>query len=153
MKKLLSVLLALTALAAALCVTAAAEEPEDAAEAPAELPPFSQVWGKVSPWDGNGVFLKNGGKDDPMSEVVVHVGEAPVVDAATGLPLDLETVKEGDVLYAWVGPAMALSLPPQLFAEVVIGNVPADAAAPELCEIAGRAVSPAPAAGAIPPSP
>ena len=124
MKKLLSVLLALTALAAALCVTAAAEEPEDAAEAPAELPPFSQVWGKVSPWDGNGVFLKNGGKDDPMSEVVVHVGEAPVVDAATGLPLDLETVKEGDVLYAWAGPAMALS-----------------------CEIAGRAVSPAPGGG------
>ena len=147
MKKLLSVLLALTALAAALCVTAAAEEPEDAAEAPAELPPFSQVWGKVSPWDGNGVFLKNGGKDDPMSEVVVHVGEAPVVDAATGLPLDLETVKEGDVLYAWAGPAMALSLPPQLFAEVVIGNVPADAAAPEFCEIAGRAVSPAPGGG------
>lgn len=147
MKKLLSVLLALTALAAALCVTAAAEEPEDAAEAPAELPPFSQVWGKVSPWDGNGVFLKNGGKDDPMSEVVVHVGEAPVVDAATGLPLDLETVKEGDVLYAWAGPAMALSLPPQLFAEVVIGNVPADAAAPEFCEIAGRAVSPAAGGG------
>ena len=93
------------------------------------------------------MFLKNGGKDDPMSEVVVHGGEAPVVDAATGLPLDLETVKEGDVLYAWAGPAMALSLPPQLFAEVVIGNVPADAAAPEFCEIAGRAVSPAPGGG------
>ena len=143
MKKLLSVLLTLTALAAALCVTAAAEEPEAAGEAPAELPPFSQVWGKVSPWDGNGVFLKNDDKDDPMSEVVVHVGEAPVVDAATGLPLDLKKVKEGDVLYAWVGPAATMSLPPQVFAEVVIGNVPADANPPEFCEIAGRAVSPA----------
>lgn len=45
---------------------------------------------------------------------------------------------EGDVLYAWAGPAMALSLPPQLFAEVVVGNVPAGGAAPEYCEIVGR---------------
>ena len=66
MKKLLSVLLTLAALSAALCVPAfAAEAPaekasEEAAEAPAEkLPPFVRVWGKVSPWDGEGIYLKN----------------------------------------------------------------------------------------------
>lgn len=143
MKKLLSVLLTLAALSAALCVSAAAAE-APAAEEPAEAPAFVRVWGKVSPWDGEGVFLKNSNPDDPLNEVVIHPGEAPVVDAVSGLPMDLKTVKEGDTLYAWAGPAMALSLPPQVSALVIVGNIPADARVPEFCEIAGWAVSPAP---------
>ena len=144
MKKLLSVLLALAALSAALCVTAAAAETAPAAEEPEKLPPFVQVWGKVSPWEGEGIYLKNDDKDSHLNEVVIHPGDAPAVDGATGLPLDLEKVKEGDTLYVWTGPAMALSLPPQMSALVIVGNVPAGAAAPEFCEIARRAVSPAP---------
>lgn len=140
MKKLLSVFLTLAALSAALCVPAAGAETEEPAEAPA----FVRVWGKVSPWDGAGILLKNDNKDDALNEVVIHPGEAPAVDAVTGLPLDLEKVKEGDTLYAWAGPAMALSLPPQVSALVIVGNIPADAAAPEFCEIAGEAVLPAP---------
>ena len=144
MKKFLSVLLALAALSAALCVTAAAAETAPAAEEPEKLPPFVQVWGKVSPWEGEGIYLKNDDKDSHLNEVVIHPGDAPAVDGATGLPLDLEKVKEGDTLYVWTGPAMALSLPPQMSALVIVGNVPAGAAAPEFCEIARRAVSPAP---------
>ena len=139
MKKLLSVLLALTALSAVLCVSAfAVETPaEEAAEAPAEkLPPFVRVWGKVSPWEGKGIYLKHDGDDSYVNEVVIHPGDAPAVDGATGLPMDLEKVKEGDTLYVWTGPAMALSMPPQMSALVIVGNVPADAAAPEFCEIA-----------------
>ena len=129
MKKLLSVLLTLAACSAALCLTAAAAQAD-------KLAP-TRVWGKVSPWDGDGVFLKNDDKDDHLNEVVVHVGEAPVVDAVTGLPLDLESVKEGDTLYAWIGPAATMSLPPQVFAKAVVGNVPADARAPEYYELSG----------------
>lgn len=127
MKKLLSLLLALAALSAALCVTASAAQAGTAAPA--------RVWGKVSPWDGEGIFLKNSNPDDPLNEVVIHPGEAPAVDAATGLPLDLKSVKEGDTLYAWVGPAMTLSLPPQASALVIVGNIPADARAPEYYEL------------------
>ena len=134
MKKLLSTLLALMVLSAALC--AAAAEPE--------APAFTRVWGKVSPWEGEGIFLKNDDKEDHLNEVVVHLGDAPVVDAATGLPLDRESIQEGSVLYAWIGPAATMSLPPQVFAKAVVGNVPADAAVPEFCEIAGSAVVPAP---------
>ncbi len=146
MKKLLSVWMILAALSAALCVPAAAAEAEAAPPAaePETLPPFVQVWGKVSPWDGEGIYLKNDDKDSHLNEVVIHPGEAPAVDGASGLPLDLEKVKEGDTLYVWTGPAMALSLPPQMSALVIVGNVPAGAAAPEFCEIARRAVSPAP---------
>nr|WP_325211468.1 stalk domain-containing protein [uncultured Oscillibacter sp.] len=145
MKKLLSVLLTLAALSAALCLPAAAEEAKETSEAPEKAPAFVRVWGKVSPWEGEGIYLKNDSGDGSLDQVVVHVGErTPAVDASTGLPLDLKTVKEGDTLYVWTGPAMALSMPPQVSALAVVGNVPADAAAPEFCEIAGRAVFPAP---------
>lgn len=143
MKKLLFVLLALAALSA-LCVPAlAAEKDADGKtqeKGPAiveKAPAFVRMWGKVSPWEGEGIYLKNDSGDGSLDQVVVHVGEkTPAVDASTGLPLDLKKVKEGDTLYVWTGPAMALSMPPQVSALVVVGNVPADAAAPEFCEIA-----------------
>ncbi len=133
MKKLLSALLALS-----LCASLAAAEEPEGGETP--LQPWehaapTRVWGRVSPWEGDGIFLKNDDKDDPMNEVVVHIGDAPVVDAATGLPLDLEKVKEGDTLYAWIGPAATMSLPPQVFAKVIVGSVPEDAACPEYYEL------------------
>ncbi len=134
MKKLLSVLLTLAALAA-LCVPVLAAE--ENGEAPEKAPVFVRIWGKVSPWEGKGIYLKNDSGDGSLDQVVVHPGEAPAVDAATGLPLDLEKVKEGDTLYVWASPMMALSMPPQVNALAVVGNVPADAAAPEFCEIAG----------------
>lgn len=138
MKRLLSLLLSLAVLSAALCTAAAAAEtnaPETPAEEPEEIPAFVRVWGKVSPWDGEGIYLKND-EDNGLSEVVIHPGDAPAVDAATGLPLDLKTVKEGDTLYVWSTPVMALSMPPQMGALVIVGNVPEGAAVPEFCEIA-----------------
>lgn len=135
MKKLLSVLLTLAVLSAALGVTASAEEAGPAPEAPERAPAFARVWGKVSPWEGEGIYLKNDSGDGSLNEVVVHPGQAPAVDASTGLPLDLEKVKEGDTLYVWTSPMMALSMPPQVSAKVLVGSVPADAAAPEYFEL------------------
>ena len=137
MKKLTAVLLAL-ALAASLSLTAFAEETE-APEVPAEPEPASavRVWGKVTPWDAKeGLDLTNDDENDPMHEVVVHLGDAPLVDAATGLPMERDSIKEGDTLYVWVGPAATMSLPPQVFATVAVGNVAADAAVPEYYEVA-----------------
>ena len=134
MKKRLAMLLSLTILGALLCPVALAATDR----------PDTRVWGQVSAWEGEGLFLKNDNEEDPFREIVLHLGEAPVVDAATGLPLDMETLKEGDTLYAWIGPAVTMSLPPQAAALAVVGNVPADAAAPEFCQVSGAAVVPAP---------
>ena len=133
MKKLLSILLALASGSAALCVTAAAARSDD--------PAPRRVWGTVSSREGEGIFLTNDDQNDSMNEVILHAGENTyAVDAGTGLPLDLEAVKEGDTLYAWIGPAATMSLPPQVFPKVIVGNVPQDAAAPEYFELlsAGR---------------
>lgn len=127
MKKIWKLLAAVTACAAALCLTAAA----------AETTASVKVWGTVSPWDGEGIYLKNDDKDDPFHEVVVNLGDAPIVDAVTGQPLEAKDIKEGSTLYAWIGPAATMSLPPQVSAIVAVSNVPADAAVPEYYEIAG----------------
>lgn len=140
-------------LSLALCAAALLSLPAMAAEdgllispAPAieSLAPV-RVWGKVTKLESGSLLLKNDNKDDIYSEVVVHLPEGvPCVDAVTGLPMDMSKVKDGDTLYAWVGNAMTMSLPPQTSALIVVGNIPADAAAPDYYEIAGVAVVPAP---------
>lgn len=128
--------LALALCAALLCALPvfAAEE----AEVPMkpDYPAPVQVWGTVTRQEDGGLLLENPDESDPYREIVVYLGDAPVVDAVSGLPLDASGIKDGDTVYAWVGPAMTLSLPPQASALVVVANIPADFAAPRYYEIA-----------------
>ena len=113
-----------------LAIPAAAAETADE-EAPARLGPAA-YWGTVT-WMDEDTFLLDSGKEDGLGDaVVVHVGDAPYLDAVTGNTLNLETLEDGDAVYAWVGPAMALSLPPQSTASLIVGNIPADYAGPVL---------------------
>lgn len=133
-------------LSLALCAAALLSLPAMAAEdgllispAPAveSLAPV-RVWGKVTKLESGSLLLKNDNKDDIYSEVVVHLPEGvPCVDAVTGLPMDMGKVKDGDTLYAWVGNAMTMSLPPQASALIVVGNIPADYKVPEFYKVTG----------------
>ena len=136
MKNMIIRVLAVTLCAAAVCALPAfAAEPEEAAEVPAYLAPV-RVWGAVTRLENGAVLLKNSNENDPYHEVVLHLAETtPVVDAVTGLPLDRE-LRDGETVYAWVGPAMTLSLPPQAAAEVVVANIPEDFGAPQYYQVA-----------------
>ena len=117
-----------------LAIPAAAAETADE-EAPARLGPAA-YWGTVT-WMDEDTFLLDSGKEDGLGDaVVVHVGDAPYLDAVTGNTLNLETLEDGDAVYAWVGPAMALSLPPQSTASLIVGNIPADYAVPQYYQVA-----------------
>lgn len=97
-----------------------------------------RVWGRVTRLESGSLLLKNDSKDAIYNEVVVHLPEGvPCVDAVTGLPMDMSKVKDGDTLYAWVGNAMTMSLPPQTSALIVVGNIPADYRVPEFYKITG----------------
>ena len=97
-----------------------------------------RAWGKVTKLESGSLLLKNSNENDPLSEVIVHLPEGvPCVDAVTGLPMDMTKVKDGDTLYAWVGNAMTMSLPPQTSALIVVGNIPADYRVPEFYKITG----------------
>lgn len=140
-------------LSLALCAAALLSLPAMAAEdgllispAPAveSLAPV-RVWGKVTRLESGSLLLKNDNADDIYNEIVVHLAKGvPCVDAVTGLPMDMSKVKDGDTLYAWVGNAMTMSLPPQTSALIVVGNIPADYRVPEFYRITGFAVYPAP---------
>lgn len=137
MKTCCKVLLSLALCAALLCLPAlATAEGDEADTGPEYLAPV-RVWGTVTRLENGSLFLKNSDENDPNREVVVHLGDAPVVDAVTGLPVDVSGIKAGDTAYAWVGPAMTMSLPPQASATVVVANIPADFAVPEYYEITG----------------
>lgn len=139
MKKRILQCLSLILCAAMLAIPAAAAETADE-EAPARLGPAA-YWGTVT-WMDEDTFLLDSGKEDGLGDaVVVHVGDAPYLDAVTGNTLNLETLKDGDAVYAWVGPAMALSLPPQSTASLIVGNIPADYAVPQYYEITSSTVT------------
>ncbi len=126
-----AVLLSLPALAANTPLISPAPD-----AAPVEPLAPVRVWGKVTKLESGSLLIANSDKDAANSEVVVHLPEGtPCVDAVSGLPMDMSKVKDGDTLYAWVGPAMTMSLPPQASAVVVVGNIPADYRVPEYYEI------------------
>lgn len=139
MKKLLCRALSLALCAALVCALPAfaAETEEPAPEAPAYMAPV-RVWGTVTRLENGSLLLQNADDSDPNREIVVHLAETtPVVDAVSGLPMEISKIKDGDTVYAWVGPAMTMSLPPQASAAVVAANIPADGAAPQYYEITG----------------
>lgn len=135
MKKFLTPLLSLALCAALLAVPAAAALTPPAPEDTPRLGPV-QVWGAVTKLENGSLLLNNDDETDPNREIIVHTGSARLVDAVSGLPLAADSIQDGDIVYAWVGPAMMLSLPPQASAAVVVGNLPADYAAPRYYQVA-----------------
>ena len=133
MKKQLMRCLSLLLCAVLLSVPALAAEP--AAEEPARQGP-ARVWGTVTWLDNGGLLVKNSNESDPLHEVVLHGESIICLDAVTGESMELEQIKDGDTIYAWVGPAMTMSLPPQVTAQMIVANIPADYGVPQYYEIA-----------------
>ena len=138
MKKRILQCLSLVLCAALLSIPAAAAETEE--ETPARLGPVV-YWGTVTWIDEDSFLLDRGERDDLSDAVVVHVGDAPCLDAVTGNTMNVKDLKDGDTAYAWVGPAMMLSMPPQSAASLILGNIPADYAVPQYYEITGSVIT------------
>lgn len=96
-----------------------------------------RVWGAATRLESGSLRLENSNESDPNHEIIVHIsGETIVLDAVTGDPMNPDSIRDGDSVYAWVGPAMTLSLPPQSTARIVVANIPADFGAPQYYEVA-----------------
>lgn len=150
MNKRVSRILALALCAAMVCALPAFAANETAPETPAYLMPV-RVWGTVTRLENGAVLLKNSNENAAYRETILHVTETtPIIDAVTGLPLGRE-LRDGETVYAWVGPAMTLSLPPHATAELIVANIPADFAVPQYYQIAK--VQPQTTAAIYPPQP
>lgn len=97
-----------------------------------------RVWGKLTKLETGSLELKNDNENDPNQDIILHLSEDTLcVDAVTGLPLSVDKLKDGETLYAWTGPAMTMSLPPQSTAVIILGNIPQDFKLPNYYEITG----------------
>lgn len=68
-----------------------------------------------------------------QQEVILNLSEETLIlDAVEGLPMQLEDIKDGDMVYSYMSPAMTASIPPQSFAYLILANIPADYRVPSL---------------------
>lgn len=134
MRKPLLKCLALALCAALLCVPASALliAQNDTAPVP---PGPTRVWGTLTKLENNSFRLENSDESDPYREIVLHGADALYLDAVTGGTMSYDQLKDGEIVYAYMGPAVAASLPPQGAAQLVLANIPADFAVPTYYEI------------------
>lgn len=123
-----------TTLAIGAAITADAEttaiQTESAgSETPAILAPFL-VYGNIEKLDGERLFLTNSASDASYKEVVITTENSKILDAVTGMPVSYDSLTDGQIVYAYIGPAMTMSLPPMANAEIILTNIPADYSVP-----------------------
>ena len=129
MKRTLAMLLTLVLTVGLLCVPARAQETAKTNAAPV------RVWGTVTRQEDGGLLVQNSNDSDPYHQVILRGESILCLDAVTGEPMDIDTIKDGDMIYAWIGPAVTASLPPQATAFLILANIPADYAVPMYYEI------------------
>lgn len=106
---------------------AAENESETAAVEPVKL------WGTMNEVIDGSLSINRQLEDGTQEEVILHINpeQTLVLDGVNGFPADLSAVSAGEPVYAYAGPAMTMSIPPQMNAVMVLVNVPQDGAAPE----------------------
>lgn len=95
-------------------------QPEVGSPQPYPMAPV-RVWGRVTKLDSGGLLVQNSNENDPYHEIILHGESIRILDAVTGLPLDRD-LRDGEVIYAWVGPAMTMSLPPHATARIIVAG-------------------------------
>ena len=99
-------------------VTGAIESME---ESQPEIPQSIRIYGPVTKMEDGRLSIDNQSGMSTSGEIILNVA--------------LEDVKDGDTIYAYIGPAMTMSLPPMTNAVMIFTNLPADAKAPDYVEV------------------
>lgn len=96
-----------------------------------------RIWGPVLGVEERVIRIDNQSGVSFAGEIVLNISDefSRVLDGANGYPVDLGSIKEGDFIYAYIGPAMTMSLPPMTTAEMVICKIPQDMKAPDYIEV------------------
>ncbi|GMK38518.1 hypothetical protein PCCS19_15720 [Paenibacillus sp. CCS19] len=98
--------------------------------------PSVQVYGEATKIEENRIMLGHDKENGDIPKIIVNISEdTRILNAVTGMPMKLEDIRENEILYAYVGPAMTMSLPPMSHAELILAGIPADFAVPTFAEI------------------
>lgn len=100
-------------------------------------PEFVGVWGPVLRVTEDRIYIDNISDHSMKGEIAITISPdySRVVEAVNGYPVALGDLKEGDFIYAYLGPAMTMSLPPIANGKMVICKAPADFKVPEYMRV------------------
>ena len=87
------------------------------------------VYGSAEKLEDGRLHLTNS-STEAINDIVVTTENALILDAVSVMPVAYEDIRPGSTVYAYVGPAMTLSLPPIANADIVLVNIPADSKVP-----------------------
>lgn len=92
-----------------------------------------RIWGTVLGVDDGAIRIDNQSGVSYEGEIVLNISDeyTRVLGAEKGFPVQLSDIRVGETIYAYIGPAMTMSLPPQTTPEMVICSIPADFKAPD----------------------
>lgn len=95
------------------------------------------IWGPVLGVEDGAIRIDNQSGVSFSGEIVLNIDDeySKVLDAENGFPAALTDIQEGEFIYAYIGPAMTMSLPPMTTAEMVICKIPADYKTPEYVKV------------------
>lgn len=127
---------ALLALCAALMLPAAGAVGGSVSSA---SPVSDRFWGTISHLKNDRLLLTNDtGAEGTMDQLILRVGENTLIlDAATGDPIALDSIEDGETVYVNTDTIMLLSYPAQTGAQLILANLPADMAAPDYYQVTG----------------
>ena len=130
-KKLLAAVLC----AAMLCVPALAAGSSNAPGAGTYVPDpqYTMVWGTAARQADGSLLVQKPSETQPTDGYIFWLKDTMVLDAVSGEPVDVKAIKDGSIVYAWLGAqtAMTMSLPPQTTPELLLVNIPADFKVPQ----------------------
>lgn len=116
-----------TIVAGSSTAQAEAEQPGPGTAGSQEESAQAPIWGSITSVNGSSIDLNCPSGSMIEGDVIVQIsGDTLILDGENGYPVDLKDLQEGDTVYAYIGPAMTMSLPPQTSGEVLIAKIPAD---------------------------
>jgi hypothetical protein len=91
-----------------------------------------RIYGPVEGFEDGALVLDNQSGVSSAGSMILNIDpeQTLVLDAVYGYPVQLDQIEKGDTVYAYIGDAMTMSLPPHVNAELVLCQVPEDGAAP-----------------------
>lgn len=107
-----------------------AEDQEDA-DAAEDLADAAPIWGTIVEIGEGELTVDNQSPNSSTGEMILMIDpdQTKILDAVDGLPVALTEIT-GDTFAAYLEPAMTMSLPPQVTAELIFVNIPEDEQAP-----------------------
>lgn len=132
-KKNFSSILLATLIAVLLCVPAAATDSTTAGTSKYQAPVC--VWGTLTKQADGGLLIQNDSEGAAYPEIILHGESILFLDAVTGEEISQDSISDGSTVYAYVGPAMTMSLPPQATAHLILANIPEDFGVPQYVQI------------------